>query len=564
MSDSNQALAESLFASVEAFLASKLAAFEKKLAALTGSIDALAARLTVAESASADIPLEAERQAKLAVYGLRSELDGVASQGQLLMTELRATVAGQLTVLTESVDKRIAEAVAAAEPATVDDVKLLVDAAIPVELSCREDSLIEKILMRMPPPAKGEKGEPGAKGEKGDPGEKGAQGEKGEKGERGETGAAGPQGLPGDSGARGEAGAMGPQGETGAKGEQGEPGIKGETGEKGDPGERGERGLQGDRGADAEPVDYQRIFAQLNEVADGIRKTLVEHCNVLIEKEIREIPIPEPAKIDYDYLREFCRTVHAELIKEVPMPAAPAVEYEKVLPPLMDFLKGVVDDAVALIPVPADGKDGAPGKDGESVALPTILAALQDKLEVMVEEEVKSIEVVVPDPVPGKDGKSVDMAEVQSMVAKAVLEIPERKVFDYAAAKDLVDIAVKAAVSALPPPVAGKDGLSVDDFDVALAEDQRTLVFALRKSNGEYRSHEVTLPVLIARGAYEEGKKYAQGDVVVADGSAWVAQYETSDKPATTGAWKLLAQRGRAGKDAGSKEVVSSQRLSLK
>lgn len=110
----------------------------------------------------------------------------------------------------------------------------------------------------------GADGAPGPQGEKGDPGPEGPQGEPGPAGADGkdadheliaaivservaEALAALPppeKGEKGDPGETGDCGAVGPQGEAGP---QGEPGLPGEPGA---PGERGEKGLPGDPGAD--------------------------------------------------------------------------------------------------------------------------------------------------------------------------------------------------------------------------------------------------------------------------------------------------------------------------
>jgi hypothetical protein len=51
------------------------------------------------------------------------------------------------------------------------------------------------------------------------------------------------------------------------------------------------------------------------------------------------------------------------------------------------------------------------------------------------------------------------------------------------------------------------------------------------------------------RGVYKPGHEYERGDVVALDGSTWAAAEDTRAKPGTGPEWKLIAGKGRDGRD---------------
>ena len=60
----------------------------------------------------------------------------------------------------------------------------------------------------------------------------------------------------------------------------------------------------------------------------------------------------------------------------------------------------------------------------------------------------------------------------------------------------------------------------------------------------------ITLPVLIYRGVFKDGKTYSKGDTVTFGGSLWHCNEETTERPATgSKVWTLAAKRGADGKD---------------
>lgn len=109
----------------------------------------------------------------------------------------------------------------------------------------------------------------------------------------------------------------------------------------------------------------------------------------------------------------------------------------------------------------------------------------------------------------------------------------------------------------------GQPGLSLDDFDVKLADDGRTvdLIFGA----GETRvTRSLALPTMIYRGTFNEGRSYAQGDTVTWAGSLWHCNEETAEKPGEGAkAWTLAAKRGRDGKDFAGPQFKAPEKVRI-
>jgi hypothetical protein len=107
------------------------------------------------------------------------------------------------------------------------------------------------------------------------------------------------------------------------------------------------------------------------------------------------------------------------------------------------------------------------------------------------------------------------------------------------------------------PGANGSDGFSLEDFDMVLAEDGRTLSLKFKRGDLVVE-RAIRLATMIYREVWREGE-YELGDVVTWGGSAWHCQQKTADKPGTSSAWKLMVKEGARGKDAKSahEEVVA-------
>lgn len=204
----------------------------------------------------------------------------------------------------------------------------------------------------------------------------------------------------------------------------------------------------------------------------------------------------------------------------------------ELLPELMANSKAAltlhVEEAVKAIPVPANGKDGAAGKDGRDGA-----DGKHGK-----------------DGTAGLDGKSFSAADaaplIEAAIAKYALDF-ERRVQDI----------LQRAIERIPAPKDGRDGaagrdgvdgLSFADFDLKhVGERDWLMVVARGDIKREFKLH---LPGFIDRNVYQEGKAYEVGDGVTFGGSFWIAQRDTNAKPSTDDSWRLAVKKGRDGRSA--------------
>lgn len=211
-----------------------------------------------------------------------------------------------------------------------------------------------------------------------------------------------------------------------------------------------------------------------------------------------------------------------------------SVTVEDVLPALLaaipEPVKGppgdsvTVEQVLAAIPTP---------KDGTSVTLDEVLAVLTPHVD----------EALAALPVP-KDGTSVTLDDVKGLVesnmATWALDFERR-------AQDLL----QRVADKMPTPKNGRDATSLDDIDLVLGGDGRTVM--LRFLGGDQvREKSIKLATIIDRGVFKRGETYEPGDAVSWGGSLWVAQADTSDAPEESRGgkpWRLAVKKGQNGKD---------------
>ncbi len=137
----------------------------------------------------------------------------------------------------------------------------------------------------------------------------------------------------------------------------------------------------------------------------------------------------------------------------------------------------------------------------------------------------------------------------------------------------LVQAEVAKAVAMLPPPrdgrdgmpgangqagrdgidgqkgVDGRDGFSLEDLDIALSEDGRTV--SIKFVRGELvKEKSFKLATVLDRGVYRPENVYEKGDGCTWGGSYWIAQKETATgKPGESDDWRLAVKKGRDGRD---------------
>lgn len=91
----------------------------------------------------------------------------------------------------------------------------------------------------------------------------------------------------------------------------------------------------------------------------------------------------------------------------------------------------------------------------------------------------------------------------------------------------------------------GPKGFDLDDFDVNLDDDGRTIELSF--DSGEQRfTRQLQLPTMIYRGVFEQGRTYEVGDVVTWGGSSWACSARTEERPGEGAkGWTLSVKKGR-------------------
>jgi integrin beta 3 len=213
------------------------------------------------------------------------------------------------------------------------------------------------------------------------------------------------------------------------------------------------------------------------------------------------------------------------------MVAAAKAEAEAALNARLDAL----EQRLKAIPGPQKGDPGEPGPQGPGPDMEAVRSIVQA-------EVCAQVEAIPPakDGAPGKDGESVHPDTVALMVREAADKV----------------------AAALPKPKDGRDGFNLEDIQIELGADGRTL--SLKFVRGEdVVQRDIRIPAILYRGVWREGE-YEQGDVVTWGGSAWHCNEKTAEKPGQSPHWRLMVKEGRAGKDGVMRATAPDKPVRLK
>lgn len=223
-----------------------------------------------------------------------------------------------------------------------------------------------------------------------------------------------------------------------------------------------------------------------------------------------------------------------------------------------------VDDAIKAMPTPQDGK---------SVTLDDVRPELQKMVDAIELPQPPSIEDIQPVIDAGlaeavKALPAPDISELVNRVDDAIKAIPTAEqvalsmegmfskwALDFERKADNV---LQRAVDKMPVPKDGKDGrdaLDIDDFDISLADDGRTVTLSLKRGD-DVVEKSVKLSTILDRGVFGEDQSYEKGDAVSYGGSLWISQKDAPEgKPGVGEDWRLSVKRGRDGKSINGKSV---------
>ena len=305
-------------------------------------------------------------------------------------------------------------------------------------------------------------------------------------------------GIP--AGPKGEPGEKGADGAPGAQGIPGEPGAKGEPGEsiKGDPGEPGIAG----KDADPEQIKIiETLWAKFIEMQADLIKT----NDALIARS--------------QELSDLRDKVYAMPVAKDGEPGPKGDQGER----------GEKGESGLTI----KGDAGEPGKDAYQLACEVGFDGTRS-------DWFKSLK--------GTDG-------LDAVAIKILDEIDETRSYPkgtYAVHKRCFMVAQRATnnITGGDIKAAGwKVIVGPAIVSIEHADDLRTFTFKQSYPDGEVIEQQFSLPVVIDRGAYVQGKEYAPGDCITWGGSSWIATRTTTDAPKGSNDWRLSVKRGNDGKD---------------
>lgn len=257
-----------------------------------------------------------------------------------------------------------------------------------------------------------------------------------------------------------------------------------------------------------------------------------------------------------------------EVIREATEPLLKRIgELEKQLaekPDVSVMIAAQVAAAVAALPKPENGKDGAPGRDGvdgrDGAEGPPGLKGEAGPPGPAGEpgaqgERGEKGEDGKPgqngaDGRDGADGKSFTIEDADQLIGQKMagweLDFERRAVATLEKAVDRIPKPKDGVDGA--PGVNGKDGAGFDDLQMDF-DGERTV--SLKFVQGDrVKSVDLCLPIVVDQGVFKEGQQYQPGDGVTWGGSYWIAQKATGCKPDTPDSgFRLAVKKGRDGRD---------------
>lgn len=258
-----------------------------------------------------------------------------------------------------------------------------------------------------------------------------------------------------------------------------------------------------------DPVEFGRAMGAIVKEATSPLLLRIEQ----LEKQLSAISIPTAADaaalIDLDALSK-----SAAALVERPQDGV-SVTVDDVRP----LVEDLVGKALAALPVAEKGKDAD-------------MEALRSHLG----ELVKGIQPVAPLPVPSVEEIAGTFERRFSDLTLA-WERQARDTFDKAADR-------------MPKPKDGRDAINLEDFDLTLAEDSRTVTVKMQAGETVIEK-SVKIAAVIDSGIFKHEGTYEKGDGVSYGGSFWIAKCDSPKGVPGSGEtdWRCAVKAGRPGKD---------------
>lgn len=297
-------------------------------------------------------------------------------------------------------------------------------------------------------------------------------------------------------------------------------------------GEQGERGEPGAAGATPEAV-AEILLHGVTDFDDRLKAR--------VDEAVSALTLPQGERGEQGQPGEDGISPEPEVIAEL----------------MVDTVKALVDEVVAALPLQQGeqgdpGPRGEPGRDGISPEPEQVAEAMAGTVKSLVEEAVAALPLQKGDPgergergEPGKDGRGLAACLIDRnghLIAT----------FSDGSTADIGPVLGRDGTDGKDGERGhdgkdGRDGFNLDDFDVNMSEDGRTIILSF--AQGEQRfDAELKFPAPIYRGVFKAEDVYEPGDLVTWGGSLWHCDAKTSEKP-EAGPWRLCVRKGRDGKD---------------
>jgi hypothetical protein len=258
-----------------------------------------------------------------------------------------------------------------------------------------------------------------------------------------------------------------------------------------------------------DPVEFGKAMGALVKEATA---PLLQRIDQL-EKQLEAIVVPSAADI--------AALVDVDALAKSAAALAPKAENGTSVTaddvrPLVDEL---VSKAVAALPAPENGKD-----------------ADMEVLKSHVGELVKAIQPAAPLPVPSVE-------EIAGTFERRFSDLTlswERQARD----------TFEKAADRMPKPKDGRDALTLEDFDITLADDGRTVTVKMQAGETVIEK-SVKIAAVIDRETFKHDGAYEKGDGVSYGGSFWIAKCDAPKGVPGSGEtdWRCAVKKGRDGKD---------------
>lgn len=300
--------------------------------------------------------------------------------------------------------------------------------------------------------------------------------------------------------------------------------------------------------ADASALAQKMVAA----VRDFVARSETAINDRLTQFEFRLAAIPagekgDPGKsVTVDDVAPLVASAVAKAVAELPPPKpgepgkTAEVDYQRIMADLSATMKALIDTGVAaaVAQIPA----AQPGKDAEPIHPDTVARLVAEQVSKAMAA------LVLPTAKDGDDGR--DAAQLEPLPGiDETRSYPRGTWASHAggliraarATDPLTDDLAKAGWVVMVEGVAA--------VVVTQGDDPRQMEVAAMLTSGTKAIAPFYVPMVIDKGIWRDGE-YKQGDHVTTDGSGWIAQRGTHDRPGTSDAWRLSTKKGRDGKDA--------------